>query len=125
VTMDGYTQPGASANTLAVGNNAALKILLAGGGAAFNGLTITSAGSTVRGLVVNGFSGGVLIQNAAASGNIITAFGRFDLVIIDEAHRSIYQKYRAIFGYFDSYLVGSAIRFRSGRRDSARSSSKW
>ena len=32
--------------------------------------------------------------------------GHFDLVIIDEAHRSVYQKYRAIFDYFDSLLVG-------------------
>lgn len=32
--------------------------------------------------------------------------GFFDLVIVDEAHRSIYAKYGAIFDYFDSYLVG-------------------
>lgn len=32
--------------------------------------------------------------------------GYFDLVVIDEAHRSVYQKYRAIFEYFDSLLVG-------------------
>lgn len=32
--------------------------------------------------------------------------GHFDLVVIDEAHRSVYQKYRAIFSYFDSLLVG-------------------
>lgn len=32
--------------------------------------------------------------------------GHFDLVIIDEAHRSVYQKYGAIFDYFDSMLVG-------------------
>lgn len=32
--------------------------------------------------------------------------GHFDLVIIDEAHRSVFQKYRAIFQYFDSLLVG-------------------
>jgi type I restriction enzyme, R subunit len=32
--------------------------------------------------------------------------GHFDLIVIDEAHRSIYQKYRAIFDYFDSLLVG-------------------
>ena len=32
--------------------------------------------------------------------------GHFDLVVIDEAHRSVYQKYRAIFTYFDSLLVG-------------------
>jgi type I restriction enzyme R subunit len=30
----------------------------------------------------------------------------FDLIVIDEAHRSVYQKYRAIFEYFDSMLVG-------------------
>ena len=32
--------------------------------------------------------------------------GHFDLIIIDEAHRSVYRKYRAIFEYFDSLLVG-------------------
>lgn len=32
--------------------------------------------------------------------------GHFDLIIIDEAHRSVYQKYSAIFNYFDSLLVG-------------------
>jgi len=32
--------------------------------------------------------------------------GHFDLIIIDEAHRSIYQKYGAIFDYFDALLVG-------------------
>jgi type I restriction enzyme R subunit len=32
--------------------------------------------------------------------------GHFDLIVIDEAHRSVYQKYRAIFEYFDCLLVG-------------------
>lgn len=32
--------------------------------------------------------------------------GHFDLVIIDEAHRSVYQRFRAIFEYFDGFLVG-------------------
>jgi type I restriction enzyme, R subunit len=32
--------------------------------------------------------------------------GHFDLVIVDEAHRSIYRKYGAIFDWFDSLLVG-------------------
>lgn len=32
--------------------------------------------------------------------------GHFDLVIIDEAHRSVYKKYRALFEYFDALLVG-------------------
>lgn len=30
----------------------------------------------------------------------------FDLIIVDEAHRSIFKKYRAIFDYFDAYMVG-------------------
>jgi type I restriction enzyme R subunit len=32
--------------------------------------------------------------------------GHFDLIIIDEAHRSVYQKYKAIFDYFDAMLIG-------------------
>ena len=32
--------------------------------------------------------------------------GHFDLIIVDEAHRSIYRKYGAIFDWFDSLLVG-------------------
>lgn len=42
------------------------------------------------------------------SKNGITLFtpGHFDLIIIDEAHRSIYKKYQAIFEYFDGLLVG-------------------
>ncbi len=34
------------------------------------------------------------------------SIGHFDLVLIDEAHRSVYKKYGAIFEYFDSLLVG-------------------
>lgn len=32
--------------------------------------------------------------------------GHFDLIIVDEAHRSIYNKYKDIFSYFDALLVG-------------------
>jgi type I restriction enzyme R subunit len=32
--------------------------------------------------------------------------GYFDLIVIDEAHRSVYQKYGEIFNYFDALLVG-------------------
>lgn len=39
--------------------------------------------------------------------------GHFDLIVIDEAHRSVYQKYGAIFRYFDSYLVGLTATPRS------------
>lgn len=40
-----------------------------------------------------------------AQGKLFTT-GHFDLVICDEAHRSIYNKYRDIFTYFDAPLVG-------------------
>lgn len=46
-----------------------------------------------------------LIDRADRSGRRFGP-GHFDLVIIDEAHRSIYKRYRAIFEWFDSYLVG-------------------
>ena len=39
------------------------------------------------------------------NGKLFTC-GHFDLVICDEAHRSIYNKYRDIFNYFDAPLVG-------------------
>lgn len=39
-------------------------------------------------------------------GNKLFTPGHFDLIIIDEAHRSIYKKYQAIFDYFDGLLVG-------------------
>jgi type I restriction enzyme R subunit len=32
--------------------------------------------------------------------------GHFDLIIVDEAHRSIYNRYKAIFEYFDAMVVG-------------------
>ena len=38
-------------------------------------------------------------------GKLYTA-GHFDLVICDEAHRSIYNKYKDIFNYFDAPLIG-------------------
>lgn len=32
--------------------------------------------------------------------------GHFDLIFVDEAHRSLFNVYRAIFDYFDSFVVG-------------------
>lgn len=32
--------------------------------------------------------------------------GHFDLIVVDEAHRSVYNKYKNIFTYFDALLVG-------------------
>ena len=39
-------------------------------------------------------------------GNRIFTSGHFDLIIVDESHRSIYKKYQAIFDYFDASLLG-------------------
>ncbi|MBU3114116.1 DEAD/DEAH box helicase family protein [Clostridium lacusfryxellense] len=40
------------------------------------------------------------------NGNRLLTPGHFDLIIVDESHRSIYKKFRAIFDYFDAYLLG-------------------
>jgi hypothetical protein len=69
VTIDGYTQPEASANTLAVGSNAALRIELNGvnsGNA--DGLTLNGGNTTIRGLVINRFSTAITINSG---GNVI------------------------------------------------------
>ncbi len=41
-----------------------------------------------------------------ADGTPLFTPAHFDLIIIDESHRSIFKKYRAIFEYFDAHLVG-------------------
>ena len=58
VVIDGYTQPGASPNTLAVGDDAVLLIEI-DGSLMGNGdlLRVTGPGSTIRGLVVNRVTG--------------------------------------------------------------------
>jgi hypothetical protein len=78
VTIDGYSQSGASPNTLATGNNARLKIVLRGKYDDFNqsGLTITGSNSVVKGLIINRWSSnGVFVDNfdniTGASGNRI------------------------------------------------------
>jgi hypothetical protein len=74
VTIDGYTQPGSSRNTLAAGSNAQLRVQLDGTNAAApfsfaNGLRIDARGVLVRGLVINRFSdSGIWIEGAAAAG---------------------------------------------------------
>ncbi|HIT02896.1 MAG TPA: DEAD/DEAH box helicase family protein [Candidatus Caccocola faecipullorum] len=42
----------------------------------------------------------------AEDGRRLFTPAHFDLIIIDESHRSIFKKYRAIFDYFDAMLVG-------------------
>jgi trimeric autotransporter adhesin len=59
VTIDGFTQPGASANTLSNGNNASWLVELRGIGASFNEQTLrlTIAGLAVRGLRLTASAG--------------------------------------------------------------------
>src|SRR3989441_4329257 len=71
VIIDGYTQPGASENSLANGDNAVLLIELNGtnAGLSVSGLKINATGSTVKGLVINRFDfEGINLTN---SGNTV------------------------------------------------------
>src|SRR4030095_1233114 len=60
VTIDGYTQPGASENSLAVGDNAVLLIQIDGTSAGLFviGLNMSADGCLIRGLVINRFDAG-------------------------------------------------------------------
>lgn len=46
------------------------------------------------------------IDNLKTEEERFYGIGHFDVIIIDEAHRSVYQKYQAIFDYFDAILIG-------------------
>jgi hypothetical protein len=76
VIIDGYSQPGASSNTLANGDNARLLIELNGAATSGNGLFLTRfcSGSAIRGLIINGFSDGISLSgatNCVIEGNFI------------------------------------------------------
>ncbi|HEX7517184.1 MAG TPA: hypothetical protein VF345_07850 [Chthoniobacterales bacterium] len=65
ITIDGYTQPGASPNTLSVGNNAVILIQLDGGGPGVisqGQLAIYGGDCIIRGLSFTGFKGPNLIN---------------------------------------------------------------
>ena len=47
-----------------------------------------------------------LIDEVAEGDKKRFGVGHFDLIIIDEAHRSVYQKFGTIFTYFDGMLIG-------------------
>jgi CSLREA domain-containing protein len=76
VTIDGYTQPGAHPNTKAVGNDAALKIVLDGSnaGSGGDGLRIDgTSNSVIKGLVMNRSSGdGIDVLGGGAAGIVGT-----------------------------------------------------
>jgi CSLREA domain-containing protein len=73
VIIDGYTQPGASPNTLATGTNATLKIELNGTNVSFDsGLKILgTSNSVIRGLVINRFSGSGIFLTSGSDDNRI------------------------------------------------------
>jgi hypothetical protein len=73
LTIDGYTQTGASPNTKAVGNDASLKIQLDGTNApqGTDGLEIVASNSVIKGLVINRFSGVGIFVNGATVGDRI------------------------------------------------------
>src|SRR5437762_2379015 len=73
LTINGYSEAGASANTLVNADNAVILIQLDGGGAgaAVNGLTLGagSGGSTIKGLDITNFKGnGIVVQS---NGNFV------------------------------------------------------
>jgi parallel beta-helix repeat protein len=90
VIIDGYSQAGASPNTLTAGDNAVLKVELNGAQEPLNltgvnpnptvaydgiGLSITGGGSTVRGLAVNGFSvSGIWLHDSGGGDTIAGNF---------------------------------------------------
>lgn len=83
VLIDGYTQPGANVNTSPDADNATLLIELDGSsaGVGSHGLLVEADNTTIKGLVVHGFSG-VGIYVIGGSGHVIQGnaghFARFE-----------------------------------------------
>lgn len=78
VVIDGYTQPGASPNTLAVGDNAVLLIEIDGSLMGLAGLLqLPSSGSTIRGLVINRISGSNIYIGSTTPGDDNRVEGNF------------------------------------------------
>lgn len=77
VLIDGYSQPGASANSEPLGDNAVILIELDGSelSGSVDGLAVTAGGCRIQGLVINDFPGnGISLQGAGAdvvAGNFI------------------------------------------------------
>ncbi|HRQ64791.1 MAG TPA: hypothetical protein PKZ76_08010 [Xanthomonadaceae bacterium] len=77
VVVDGYTQPGASANSSATGTNAELRIELRGSVSGGVGLTIDADNVTVRGLVINRFAPQIQIGTVNSAPQGVTIEGCF------------------------------------------------
>jgi hypothetical protein len=76
VTLDGYTQPNTVQNSLPISDNAQLFIQITAGAGVTQGLTISAGSSTIRGLIITGFTkangfGGYGIQLTTKGSNVI------------------------------------------------------
>ena len=69
VIIDGYTQPGASVNTLATGNNAVIRIELDGDScASCSQALLISSGGTIKGLAIHGnFNNGIEVNGSGST----------------------------------------------------------
>ncbi len=120
VVIDGYTQPGASPNTLADGNNARLLIELNGANipsTTTDGLYFESGSNIVRGLVINRFSSYGIYLSYSNSGNTIA--GNF--IGTDPAGKVTLANSRGgVFIYSNNNMIGgtnpSARNLISGNR---------
>jgi type I restriction enzyme R subunit len=54
------------------------------------------------------------IDNTGSSDERFYGVGHFDVIIVDEAHRSIYNRYKAIFEYFDATIIGLTATPKDG-----------
>ena len=63
-------------------------------------------------MMVRDFSAKIILSTYKTLLNLIDSddkkfgIGRFDLIIVDECHRSVYNRYKAIFNYFDCLMLG-------------------
>ncbi|MFN8098488.1 MAG: hypothetical protein U0Q21_09405 [Dermatophilaceae bacterium] len=72
ITIDGYTQPGASANTDPLVSNAQIRVELKGKGpGSFDGLVITTPNNTIRGLSIYNFWKQISVLGDPADNNTI------------------------------------------------------
>jgi len=72
VTIDGYTQPGSSANTLDAGSDAVIRIEIQGAGPnSFAGIDLRSSGSVIQGLALFDLRAPIRLEGIAATGNQI------------------------------------------------------
>ncbi|WP_422928475.1 beta strand repeat-containing protein [Singulisphaera sp. PoT] len=74
VLINGYSQPGSSPNSSAIGDNAILLIELNGSGATKVGLNISAGSSTVQGLIINRFPGNGIELRGNGGNTIIGNF---------------------------------------------------